>query len=416
MAPLLQTTLQLLCKLQPKLSAVHLCYACQPKVTPNPRYTVDSDHEKSKRQITAIVRPLKANELQNTLSEAKYAVISPNKVKAAVSFKPETVGSQIPAASLNLSDEGTQARQWPAVFAALSKARLTGLVVSTALAGCALAAPTPFATATVFLSHPGTSLLGLCVGTGLTSAAANTVNQMMEIPYDSQMKRTQSRPLVRGLITPFQAGCFAFVSAVSGVGLLYATTNTLVACLGLGNMLLYTCIYTPLKRVSQLNTWVGSLVGAIPPLMGWATATGHLEWGSLILAALLFAWQFPHFMALSWNVRGDYARAGFVMTANVNPALAKRTSLRYAIVSGLVCLAGAGCSAVSLGPWAGWSLGLGTLPVNAALVYYAYKFYKASPDQSSSAARQLFRASLIHLPVCMTAMLICTHWTAIPVV
>uniref|UniRef100_A0A5K3EPB4 Protoheme IX farnesyltransferase, mitochondrial n=2 Tax=Mesocestoides corti TaxID=53468 RepID=A0A5K3EPB4_MESCO len=300
------------------------------------------------------------------------------------------------------------------VCAALSKARLTGLVVSTALAGCALAAPTPFA-CEAFLSHPAASLLALGVGTALTSAAANAINQIMEVPFDSMMKRTQTRPLVRKSISPVGACVFASTSAVVGLGLLHAATNPLVASLAAGNLLLYTCVYTPLKRVSQVNTWVGSVVGAIPPLMGWAAATGSLEWGSLILASLLYAWQFPHFMALSWLLREDYARAGYVMTANVNPGRAKRTALRHSVGSAVVCLAGAGCSAVSLGPWAGWSLGLGSLPFNAALIYYALEFYRApSGVKSVTAARRLFRASLIHLPAVMAAMLICSHWSAAP--
>ncbi|BHF82895.1 Protoheme IX farnesyltransferase, mitochondrial [Sparganum proliferum] len=299
------------------------------------------------------------------------------------------------------------------VCAALSKARLTGLVVSTALAGCTLAAPTSFASE-AFLAHPAAMMFALALGTGLTSASANTINQIIEVPYDSQMKRTQSRPLVRGLTTPEHASVFAAISGLSGVILLYTAVNPLVAGLALANLLLYTSVYTPLKRITHANTWVGSVVGAIPPLMGWAAATGHLEWGSLMLAALLYCWQFPHFMALSWNLRQDYARAGYVMTSIVNPGLCKRTSLRHAVACALVCLAGAGCSAVSLGPWAGWSLGLGSLPVNAALIYYAWGFYKASPEGSSAAARRLFRASLIHLPVVMSAMLICTHWSSAP--
>ncbi|VDN16819.1 unnamed protein product [Dibothriocephalus latus] len=94
------------------------------------------------------------------------------------------------------------------------------------------------------------------------------------------MKRTQSRPLVRGLITPEYAALFAVASGLSGVVLLYNALNPLVAGLALTNLILYTSVYTPLKRITHVNTWVGSLVGAIPPLMGWAAATGHLEWGN----------------------------------------------------------------------------------------------------------------------------------------
>ena len=101
----------------------------------------------------------------------------------------------------------------------------------------------------------------------------------MEIPYDSMMRRTQMRPLVRKLISPTGACVYASLTAAAGLGILYMGTNGLVASLAAGNLLLYTCVYTPMKRISQVNTWVGSLVGAIPPLMGWAAATDSLHAG-----------------------------------------------------------------------------------------------------------------------------------------
>lgn len=101
--------------------------------------------------------------------------------------------------------------------------------------------------------------------------------------------------------------------------MLHYGVNGLTASLGAANLLLYTCVYTPMKRYSILNTWVGSVVGAIPPLMGWAGCSGNLEAGAWIMAGLLYAWQFPHFNALSWNLRPDYSRAGYRMMAVTNP-------------------------------------------------------------------------------------------------
>ncbi|KAL5965269.1 Protoheme IX farnesyltransferase mitochondrial [Taenia solium] len=298
--------------------------------------------------------------------------------------------------------------KWMSVWAALSKARLTGLVVSTALAGCALAAPSPLV-CEAFLAHPATSLLALGVGTMLTSASANSINQIMEVQYDGLMKRTRMRPLVRKLIGPVGASVFASTTAALGLSILYVGTNSLVASMAAGNLLLYTCVYTPLKRVSQVNTWVGSLVGAIPPLMGWAAATGSLHTGSLVLACLLYAWQFPHFMSLSWLARREYAQAGYVMTANVTPQRARAAALRHSLLASLICFLGAGGESAGQVSWCG---GLVAAPFNAMLVYYAVRFYSTPLENAGavcSAARGLFRVSLLHLPAVMTVLLVCSH-------
>ncbi|CAL8069128.1 unnamed protein product [Calicophoron daubneyi] len=295
------------------------------------------------------------------------------------------------------------------IAAGLSKARLSCLVLFTAVVGCGLAASTSL-TSPLFLDHPIRTIICLALGTGLTSAAANSVNQILEIPNDSQMLRTQNRVLVRGLTTPGRAGVFALGFAGLGLGLLYWGVNPLVTSMAAGNILLYSLIYTPLKQIDQANTWIGSIVGAIPPLMGWAAATGDIHSGALILASLLYVWQFPHFMSLSWNLRNEYSKAGYMMTAVLDPDLCKRVTLRYAVASGFVCLAGAGCSAISLGPWAGCALGLGCLPPNIGLMYYAWQFVQSPADGSSAAARRLFRATLFHLPVVMLAALSGTYF------
>uniref|UniRef100_V5GLE3 Protoheme IX farnesyltransferase, mitochondrial n=1 Tax=Ixodes ricinus TaxID=34613 RepID=V5GLE3_IXORI len=184
---------------------------------------------------------------------------------------------------------------------ALSKMRLTGLVVTTTLAGYAIA-PGVF--------DPGVLALTM-LGTGLTSCAANALNQFLEIPYDSQMNRTKNRVLVRGVLSPLHAVAFAAASGTLGLSLLAFGVNPATAWLGAANLGLYVGCYTPLKRCSIVNTWLGSLVGAIPPMMGWAAATGSLNHpGVWVLGALLYSWQFPHFNALSWNLRPDYSRRG----------------------------------------------------------------------------------------------------------
>lgn len=227
------------------------------------------------------------------------------------------------------------------------------LVVITTMAGYAVA-PAPF---------DPTSFLLCSLGTGLVSAAANSTNQFHEVPFDSQMSRTKSRLIVTGKVTPLHAMGFALFSSIAGLGMLYYGVNGLTAALGLGNLILYTSIYTPMKRVSILNTWVGSAVGAIPPLIGWAGCCGSLDAGAWVLAGLLYAWQFPHFNALSWNLRPDYSRAGYQMMAVTNPGLCRRTALRYTFV-----IAFLSCIAPIVDVTNYW-FALETLPVNGYFCY-----------------------------------------------
>ena len=157
-----------------------------------------------------------------------------------------------------------------------------------------------------------------------------------------------------------------------------------------------------MKRYSILNTWVGSIVGAIPPLMGWAGCAGEFGAGAWILAGLLYAWQFPHFNALSWNLRPDYSRAGYRMMSVTNPGLCRRTALRYTgVLTGLSLLAPV------LDVTNMW-FALETLPLNGYFAYLAWKFYQKSDSGNS---RKLFRFSLLHLPILMVLFLINKkHW------
>ncbi|XP_044753727.1 protoheme IX farnesyltransferase, mitochondrial [Coccinella septempunctata] len=269
----------------------------------------------------------------------------------------------------------------------LSKIKLTTLVVVTSMAGYAVA-PAPF----------DWSTFGLCIaGTGLLSSAANAVNQFHETPFDAQMSRTKNRVIVSGKITPLHAMGFATVASIGGISILYFGVNGLTAALGFSNLLLYTAVYTPMKRISIVNTWVGSVVGSIPPLMGWAACAGTLGPGAWLMAALLYSWQFPHFNALSWNLRPDYSRAGYRMMAVTDPGLCKRVTLRHTLaIQGLCVLA----PILDTTNW--WFL-LESTPLNAYFIYLAYKFYK---DSSSSTSRNLFKYSLLHLPLVMFLFLI----------
>lgn len=274
----------------------------------------------------------------------------------------------------------------------LSKIRLTSLVVMTTMAGYAMA-PGAFDLSTFLLCS---------VGTTLVSGAANSINQVIETSFDAQMPRTRNRVLVKGYLTRLHAVGFALGASTVGVGMLYFGVNELTALLGAANLILYTSIYTPMKRYSILNTWVGSLVGAIPPLMGWAACTGDIGTGAWILAGLLYCWQFPHFNALSWNIRPEYLKAGYKMMANSHPQLCTRVSLRHTGYIAALSLIAPALDVTNV-----W-FALETLPLNAYFAYLAWNFHQKADSKSS---RKLFRFSLLHLPLLMALFLLNKkHW------
>ncbi|XP_054427190.1 protoheme IX farnesyltransferase, mitochondrial isoform X1 [Pteronotus mesoamericanus] len=300
--------------------------------------------------------------------------------------------------SVDVGKETKDEKQWkemklhvdelPGILARLSKIKLTALVVGTTSAGFALA-PGPFDWSCFLLAS---------VGTGLASCAANSINQFFEVPFDSNMNRTKNRPLVRGQISPLLAVSFATCCAVPGVALLTWGVNPLTGALGLFNIFLYTCCYTPLKRVSIANTWVGAVVGAIPPVMGWTAATGSLDAGACLLGGILYSWQFPHFNALSWGLREDYSRGGYCMMSVTHPALCRRVALRH-------CLALIGlCMAAPLLDVTTWTFPAISLPINLYISYLGFRFYMDADRKSS---RRLFFCSLWHLPLLLLLMLTC---------
>jgi protoheme IX farnesyltransferase len=188
-------------------------------------------------------------------------------------------------------------------YLALSKSRIVMMVLITTAAG--------------FLFAPGSVqpllLLHTLVGTALVAAGTNALNQYVEREHDARMRRTLDRPLPAGRITPRAALLFSTFIAVAGTLYLALVVNALTAVLGAFTLTSYIFVYTPLKRHSTICTIIGAVPGAIPPLMGWTAATGVISTAGVILFAILFLWQLPHFMAISWIYREDYERGGFVM-------------------------------------------------------------------------------------------------------
>jgi protoheme IX farnesyltransferase len=249
----------------------------------------------------------------------------------------------------------------PLLYKELVKFKLAGLVALTTMAGYAIA-PGESSVAT---------LLATTVGTGLCIGSANAINQWIETPYDAQMLRTRNRVLGRRALSQAHAFGFGAATGVAGVSLLAACVNPLTAALGAANIVLYTCIYTPMKRASIANTWAGAVVGAIPPMMGWTAVTGNLaDPGAWVLGGLLYAWQFPHFNALAWNLRADYSKAGYRMMAVTDPKLNARVSLRYSLAMFPLCIA------VPYLDMTSWWFAADSTVINGALAYGAYKFWK----------------------------------------
>lgn len=305
------------------------------------------------------------------------------------------------------------------VYVQLSKSRLTVLVVLTAMSSVALS-PLP-------TSVP--VLLATALGTALCSASANTLNQIQEVPFDAQMARTRNRPLVRHAISPLHAAGFALVTGVSGPMILWTCTNATTALLGAGTIMLYAGVYTYLKRRSVVNTWVGAVVGALPPLMGWTACQGHLlpsdsypvhfflpsfllpseiaslpaelannPLAPLALFIVLFSWQFPHFNSLSHLVRSSYAQAGYHMLSVSNPALNTVVALRHALLLIPVC-----SILIPLSGLTTWMFAVTSFLPNTICARYAWAFWRRGGEKE---ARKLWYACLWQLPVIMGLMMV----------
>ena len=174
-------------------------------------------------------------------------------------------------------------------------------------------------------------LLWTLLGTALGSSGAFVLNHYFERGPDALMERTRNRPLPAGDVNPNSALIFGVVLVLAGTGVLYWGANPLAAALVFATAVLYVAVYTPMKRYTWWNTPVGAIPGAMPPMIGWAAATGHVDAGAWILFLILFLWQHPHFYALAWMYREDYARGGFKMLPVVDPDGA--STFRHSLVT-----------------------------------------------------------------------------------
>jgi protoheme IX farnesyltransferase len=237
------------------------------------------------------------------------------------------------------------------------------------------------------------------IGTGLTSWGALALNQWWEVARDALMRRTKRRPIPSGRIAPRQALVLALLAVAAGLSVLAISVNPLTAALGLLTVLLYILAYTPLKPQSPFCTLVGAICGGIPPIMGWAAATGRIEIGGWILGATLFTWQIPHFLALAWLYRDDYARGGFRML----PVLDRSGQVTFqTVVLYILALIPMGFAVTYVG-MAGLLFMFGSFVLGAAMLFLGVRLYLQRTDAN---ARILFFASLLYLPVLFVLLLV----------
>lgn len=287
--------------------------------------------------------------------------------------------SALPAARTRSSD-----------FFALAKPRLNFLVVASALAGYVMGSGD---TSNVV------RLLCTLAGTGLVAGGASAFNQVIERRPDALMRRTRLRPLPDGRLLPRESLVFATLMSVAGLATLAAGANLLSAAVAFATLVTYAVVYTPLKLRSSFATVIGAIPGALPPVIGWAAARGDLSQGAWVLFGILFLWQLPHFLAIAWIYREDYARAGFLMLPVIEPD--GRSTGRQAV---LYCAA---LLPLSLAPTL---IGMtGTLYFGGALVItllflaltIKFAWTRAIPD-----ARRLFFGSIIYLPILWILMIV----------
>lgn len=293
-----------------------------------------------------------------------------------------------------------------AAYATLFKLRVSLMVLITAAAGLYLgrlrSGVSPFDRQSVYA----------IVGIAIVTCGSSALNQVLERRSDARMKRTASRPMVTGRISLPHGLLLGFAATFFGTIFLALNTNLLTGTLTLLTAVLYVAIYTPLKRITTLNTFIGAFPGALPPLIGWTAARGLIEWPAVALFAVIFVWQFPHFMAIGWMYRDDYRHGGIRLAATQQPiGWAARSAVYQALFYAFLMI-----------PVALWTTWLGVtgaayavvaVVLSAGYAWYTLKFARILRDPAAlwtrDAARDLLRASVIYLPLLLAAMILNAH-------
>jgi protoheme IX farnesyltransferase len=242
-------------------------------------------------------------------------------------------------------------------------------------------------------------MLHALLGTGLLAAGTNALNQYAERRADAQMKRTRLRPLPAGRLKESTALTFSTGISVAGAGYLAALVNPLTAALGAASLLIYIFVYTPLKRRTWLCTVVGAVPGAIPPMMGWTAATGRLDALAWVLFGIVFLWQMPHFFAIGWLYKQDYARAGFPILPVIDEE-GKRTARQIIAYTSALVVVSLLTSVMGL---TGAIYFFGALTLGLAFLVLGFAL---ATTPTGLSARRLFLGSVLYLPVLLILMVV----------
>jgi protoheme IX farnesyltransferase len=288
-------------------------------------------------------------------------------------------------------------------YATLFKVRVTVMVIITAAAGFYLGSLasgiSPF--------HAG--LVQALAGIAVVTCGSSALNQALERRTDALMRRTSNRPMAAGRISLAHGLILGFATIFLGSLYLAYTTNLLTGTLPLLTAISYVGIYTPLKRITVINTFIGAFPGALPPLIGWTAVRGVIEWPAVALFAILFVWQFPHFMAIGWMYRDDYSAAGIRLTpTQPDEQFAARSTVIQSLFYAVLMVP------VSLWPtWlgvTGWLYGVVAAVLSLGYLWYTVRFARItrSPNspESRTYARDLLKASVIYLPLLMAALML----------
>ncbi len=283
------------------------------------------------------------------------------------------------------SDSGSLLRD----FAELTKARIGLFVVVSTLVGYVAGTEVVF---------DALRLVHTLLATFLVASGAAALNQVLECDQDARMRRTADRPLPAGRLHPDQAYFFGLLMLGGGIVYLVGWVNWLTAGMAALTGVVYLLCYTPLKRRTVHNTLVGAIAGALPPVGGWTAATGSLGWEALILFSILFIWQFPHFYAIAWMYREDYARGGYRMMS-LDDARGDRTALRVLLHCLLLLPLGLLPSLVGM---TGTTYFYTAFVLGGILIGIGYAFFRTRSDHQ---ARRLMHSTLVYLPVLWVVMM-----------
>lgn len=314
------------------------------------------------------------------------------------------------------------------MYMELTKARLSGLVLVTTAVGYLLGLPNGVnwldasREAVIALFAADWAALGalanvsfgsinwlvfavVLLGTGLAAGGTSALNQWLEVDRDAAMPRTADRPLPSGAMSRNEAFLAGSVMVLLGAGLLFFGVNPLAGFLTLFTATLYILVYTPLKPRTTLNTLVGAVCGAVPPMIGWAAASGTLSLGAWLLGAILFVWQLPHFLALAWMYRDDYARGGFRMLPSVDPSgeLTGRIVLLTTMLLLPLGLMMMMALRVSGSPRGGVVFAVVSTLLTVLFLLQGWRLFR---HRSRENARRVFLASILYLPLVLSALVL----------